>query len=96
MKYYQLTNIAESDISDIYEYGIRHFGLENAANYLLGMHEQFEMLVVHPEIGRSSNALMPGLKRLSYQSHVIFYLRQDECILVIRVLRAEMDFERHI
>ncbi len=41
MGVYKLSKQCKADISDIYEYGIEKFGLNQAQDYLLGLHDIF-------------------------------------------------------
>lgn len=95
MENYRLTRKADNDLPGLYEYGILNFGLSQAQSYLLGLYECLEHLANSP-LGRDANELSPGLKRLIYEFRVIFYKPEETGILVIRILRGEMDFNRHI
>jgi len=97
MANYRLTRKADNDLAALYEYGVLNFGLEKAQLYLLGLYESFDQLSDNPGVGRNANEFFPGLRRLIYRSHVIFYLAGEEgLILIVRVLRKEMDFNRHL
>jgi toxin ParE1/3/4 len=96
MAHYRLTRKADNDLAAHYEYGIETFGLAQAQDYLIGLHDRFITLAQTPTLGRSAEELATGLKRFEYGSHVIFYLPNDEGILIVRVLRQEMDFKRHL
>lgn len=96
MAHYHLTAGADRDLVAHYEFGIESFGLARAQDYFLGLHERFELLAITPTMGRSVNELSPRLRRFEHGSHVIFYLPDDDGILVVRVLRQEQDFKRHI
>lgn len=91
-----LSSKAAADLDGIYEYTILHFGLEQARVYLLGLHERFQMLAEQPTHGRKAEELAPGLRRLGYQSHMIFYLPKDNGIRIVRVLHQRMDVTRHL
>jgi toxin ParE1/3/4 len=71
---YSLSSKAAADLEDIYEYAILNFGLEQARTYLSGLQERFELLARNPKHGRAANELSPGLRRLTYQSHIVFYI----------------------
>ncbi len=45
---YQLTNKAEHEIEDIYEYSILNFGIQTAQDYLSGLHDCFKLLSDNP------------------------------------------------
>lgn len=96
MAHYRLTRKADNDLVALYEYGIDAFGLIRAQDYLIGLHDCFELLAENPVLGRSAEELLPELKRFEHGSHVVFYLPDEFGILVIRVLRQESDFKRHL
>ncbi|MEQ1680240.1 MAG: type II toxin-antitoxin system RelE/ParE family toxin [Nitrospira sp.] len=96
MASYSLSSKAATDLVGIYEYTILHFGLEQARVYLFGLHERFQMLVAQPTQGRKADELAPGLRRVEYQSHVVFYIPKDHGIRIVRVLHQRMDVTRHV
>jgi len=96
MAVYSLTTQADADLEGIYEYTIFNFGLAQARNYLDGLRARFDMLAEHPLHGRSDEALAPGLRRSEYESHIVFYMPQDDGILIVRVLHQRMDVGRHL
>ena len=96
MANYRLTKKADSDITQLYEYGILNFGLNQAQSYLLGLYDDLDHLVQNPLLGHSAHELSLGLRRFEYQSHVIFYEPEEDGVLVVRILRGEMDFRRHL
>lgn len=96
MASYKLSNLASDDIIRIYEYGILNFGLTQAQDYLLGLHECFQKLADNELPVRDASQFVANLKRSQYQRDVIFYLLQDDETLVIRVLGENMDFIRHL
>lgn len=92
---YSLSSKAAADLDGIYEYTILHFGLEQARVYLFGLHERFQMLAEQPMQGRKADELALGLRRVDYQSHVVFYMSKDNGIRIVRVLHQRMDVTRH-
>ncbi|TKB70724.1 MAG: type II toxin-antitoxin system RelE/ParE family toxin [Nitrospira sp.] len=96
MASYSLSSKAATDLEGIYEYTILHFGLEQARVYLLGLHARFQMLAEQPTQGRKADELAPGLRRVEYQSHVVFYIPKDHGIRIVRVLHQRMDVTRHV
>jgi toxin ParE1/3/4 len=96
MASYSLSSKAAADLEGIYEYTILHFGLEQARVYLLGLHGRFQMLAEQPTQGRKADELAPGLRRVEYQSHVVFYIPKDHGVLIVRVLHQRMDVARHV
>ena len=96
MANYSLSNEADLDIENHYEYGILTFGLEQAQNYMLAMHDSFELLADNPNLGRKADFLKENLYRFDFREHVIFYYQKPKGIHISRVLTEDMDFKRHL
>ena len=96
MAVYSLSSKAAADLSRIYEYSILNFGLKQAREYLTGVHERFETLAESPLQGRSASELSPDLRRLEYESHVVFYVPMAKGVRIVRVLHQSMDMKRHL
>lgn len=92
---YVLSEIAELDIEEIYDYGTFKFGSEQAIYYLIEMQSHFEALCKNPEMGRIRNEIKKGLLSFPYQSHIIFYRILDTHIRIIRVLHGSRDLPSH-
>jgi len=95
MAAYRLTRRADDDLDAIYEYTTVNFGLEQAQSYISGLHVRFEELATHPVLGRNAEPLAPGLRRYPYRSHVVFYVPEDQGVLIVRVLHESMEPRRH-
>ncbi len=54
------------------------------------------MLAEQPTQVRTGDELAPGLRRVEYQSHVVFYLSKDDRVRIVRVLHQRMDVTRHL
>lgn len=91
-----LTNRAVADLSDIADFTIQSFGIEQARFYRDGLNQCFEILAANPQLGRSAAELAPNLKRFEYQSHIVFYISKDASILIVRILHQRMDSKRHL
>ena len=96
MAAYSLSSRAAADFEEIYEFTIDRFGLQQARTYLTGLSERFDAVAQNPMLGRDASELSPGLRRLVYQSHVVFYVATDLGVRVIRVLHQSMDVARHL
>ena len=96
MAVYSLSYKAAADLDQIHEYTILNFGLKQARAYLSGLRGRFETLAGNPMQGRSASELSPGLRRLEYQSHVVFYMPKDNGIRIVRVLHQSMDVKRYV
>jgi toxin ParE1/3/4 len=95
MPEYRLSLRADADIAAIAAFTIKTFGMEQARHYRDGLEHSFKMLADQPMRGRSAAQLAPDLRRWNYRSHVIFYVPDEQGVLIVRVLHQRMDFERH-
>ena len=93
---YRLTRRAAADLDGIFEYTAGRFGLEQARSYFDGLHACCERLVGNLGLGRSAESLALGLRRYEFRSHVVFYLPGSEGLVIVRVLHAKMDAQRHV
>ena len=96
MGVYKLSNESKVDIADIYEYGIEKFGLNQAQDYLKGLHDLFQTLADNTNIGRDAYEFFPSLKRYVYKSQMVFYLQTESGVFIVRTLSQSMDYERHL
>ena len=96
MAVYRLSPKAADDLDGIYEYTILNFGLAQAREYLLGLHERFQNLADYPMHGRSAAQLASKLRRLEYRSHIVFYVPNNDGIRIVRVLHESMDVAGHL
>ncbi|MDP2223735.1 type II toxin-antitoxin system RelE/ParE family toxin [Nitrosomonas sp.] len=93
---FHLTNRAVTDLSEIADFTIQTFGVEQARFYRDGLNNCFEILAENPQLGRSAAELASNLKRFEYQSHIVFYISKDASILIVRILHQRMDLKRHL
>lgn len=96
MGVYKLSQECQIDISEIYEYGIEEFGLNQAQEYLIGLHDLFQTLTENTNSGRDASEFHPSLKRFVYKAHMIFYLQVESGIFIVRTLSQSMDYDRHL
>ena len=96
MASYQLTEDAEEDVEGIYEYSILNFGLQQARDYVNGLHRCFGNLADSPRLGRDYSHVKANVLRFEYQSHSVYYTITADGILVLRILGASIDPGRHL
>lgn len=82
------------DLEAIAEYTIGRFGIEQA-RHRDELRTCFAQLADNPRLGRRTEQLSTGLRRYEHRSHVIFYQRTGDQILIVRVLHYRMDVTRH-
>ncbi len=96
MASYELTGPADRDLTEIYAYSFGEFGEATADAYLLGLLDRFAQLAISPEIGRRIDSLRAGYFRFEFKSHIIFYVKSENGVRIIRVLHARMDPKLHL
>ncbi len=72
MGVYKVSGKAENDLAKLYEYGIEIFGLKQAQDYLLGIHDVFQVLSDNSNLGRDASEFIMSLNRFSYKSQPFF------------------------
>lgn len=96
MNNYVLSEEAELDIDEIYDFGVYKFGTTQAMKYLIGLEEHIDTLGKNPDIGRHRLEIKKGLYSLPYVSHIIFYRKLDIKIRIVRVLYGGRDLLRFL
>ena len=95
MPFFRFSPRAESDLLAIGAYTLDKWGNEQAVRYLDGLEACCQMLADNPALGRACDDIFPGLRRIEYGSHVVFYRKSPGGILVSRILHRRMLPERH-
>ena len=96
MSKYVLSQEADNDIEEIFEFGEYKFGKARALSYLIQMEEHFVLLAENPGIGKKRNEIKEGLFSLPYVSHIIFYRILENNIRIVRVLYGGRDLVRFL
>jgi toxin ParE1/3/4 len=87
---------AAEDLLGIAEYTLGRWGEAQAARYLSQLEKCCGGVAQSPLIGRPCTGIMPGLRRIEQGRHVVFFLADDEGVLILRVLHQSMQPERWI
>ena len=87
---------ARDDLKQIYQYGALNWGTPRATSYLEHLKEQLWHLTEHPEMGVMRDELLPAIRSLSVDSHVVFYRLQELQVQIVRILHARQDPQLHI
>ncbi|MCG2429920.1 type II toxin-antitoxin system RelE/ParE family toxin [Aequorivita xiaoshiensis] len=83
---YQLSETADLDLVEIYEYSLIEFGFEQAEEYLDGFHHLFNQLTNFPNEGVLRKDIGLNILSIPYGSHLVFYSIAKNSISIIRVL----------
>ena len=86
MARYELTNAADEDFENIFDFGIDTFGLVQAMDYQQGMAKRFEELAKQPKLYQVVDHIRAGYRRSVYHAHSIYYKIEPTRIFIVRIL----------
>ena len=92
----RFTTLAEADIIDRYLYGFRNFGCDQADRYEAGLGQAIDIIAANPRIAAERREYDPPVRVHHHAKHYIVYLIENGDILILRVLRDEVDLTRHL
>ena len=94
-KIYILSEIADKDLEDIFDYTFDEFGFDQAEKYLLEIEEIFQNLIANPQIGKKRDEIKQDLYSFPKDNHIIFYRILDNHIRIVRVLHGSRDISKY-
>ena len=94
-KIYILSEIADKDLEDIFDYTFDEFGYDQSEKYLLEIEEIFQNLIINPQIGKKRDEIKQGLYSFPKDNHIIFYRILDNHIRIVRVLHGSRDIPKY-
>lgn len=86
MASYSLTREAESDLDQIYAYGILNYGLKQAREYLRGIESRFNEIADNPYQWQAVDHIRLGVRRSVYKSISIYYRTRGDDVLILAVI----------
>lgn len=92
---YILSEAADQDLENIFDFTLNQFGFDQAEKYLLEIEDLFKILVLHPESGKARNEIKEGLYSFPKDNHIIFYRILDKQIQIIRALHGSRDLPNY-
>ncbi len=93
---YKLSEAAAHDIEQLLIQSIQDFGPLQTEAYYHDLTHCLALLADNPEMVNNAEDIRSGYRRFHHESHVIFYTRQNDHILIIRILHKRMDVSRNI
>ena len=95
MAIYKISPAAQSDLVDIYVWGIQNWGTTKANNYQLQLIAAFNILVENPDMGHSVT-IRPHLQRHEVDPYVIFYRKFSYGVRIARILYKNRAMDKHL
>ncbi|MDD4190230.1 MAG: type II toxin-antitoxin system RelE/ParE family toxin [Mangrovibacterium sp.] len=93
---YRLSQKADRDLEEIFDYTVREFGVDQAIAYVNGFEDVFAGLAANPELGRKRNEIRNGLRSFVKGSHTVFYRIVKNHIRIVRILHGCRDIIKFI
>ena len=88
---------ADRDIADQADYLTQHQDLRTGLRFYRAAEETFQLLARQPEMGKQTdyqNSFLTGMRMFPvkrFPNHLVFYLKVDSGIEIIRVLHSARD-----
>jgi len=95
MGHYELSEAADRDFENIFNFGIDRFGLVQALDYQSGMKQRFDELAEQPQLYPTVDDLRKGYRRSVYHSHSIYYRIEQQRVFIVRIL-GQQDLRKAI
>ncbi len=83
---FRISNRADEELIQIYEFGAVVFGPNQAVRYQLELDHVFGLLADNPRMGRLAPKIGPRVRRHEHKSHVILYVEEPDGILIAAVI----------
>ena len=93
MARYELTEAADADFENIFNFGIDLFGLDQALEYQNGMKQRLGELAEQPKLFAAVDHIAKGYRRSVFKSHPIYYRIEPRRVLIVRIL-GQQDTEQ--
>jgi toxin ParE1/3/4 len=87
---------AKSDLSEIWDYTLAEWGVDQAEKYVRDLWEAMQQQACDFSTSIDISDVRSGYRKVISGSHVIFFKLTDDGIDVVRILHQRMDFERHL
>jgi toxin ParE1/3/4 len=91
-----LTKEADKDLTKILRYSLLNFGKQQANKYYSGLKNKVDNIFCNFVISSDYDHILKGLRRTNYESHAIYYIVEDETIVIIRILGQRQEISRHL
>ena len=86
----------QADLDAIWDYTVKHWGIEQAEFYVRQRETAIKSVAVEPRLGRPCDEICAGYKKYPAGSHVLFFRVTSAGIDVVRILHRHMDFDLHL
>lgn len=96
MKTLRFRPAARSDLNEIWEHSVGHWGETQTETYIRAIQKACRELCDGVSTGLSADHVLEGCRRFPAGSHMIYFRENSAEITGIRILHQRMDVPRHI
>jgi toxin ParE1/3/4 len=96
---YRLSDRAESDLAEIWDYSAERWNVEQADRYIDALVSRFVWITANSALWKPRPDLAEGLYSYPQQSHVIYFRACGDApdpIDIVRILHGRMEPDKHI
>ena len=92
---YSLSSKASEDLDAILDYSIINFGVNIMIEYHISLENCFDILADNPNLGIEVEHIRLEYLCFQHRSHSIFYKKEKNGILIVRLLHKNMSAPLH-
>ena len=92
----RFTAQADADLIDCYLYGVTSFGPEQAERYERELRHALSLIADNPRMAPERTEYQPPVRIHHHGKHYIVYVIRDDHLLVVRLLREEVNLRQHL
>ncbi|MEP1094499.1 MAG: type II toxin-antitoxin system RelE/ParE family toxin [Cyclobacteriaceae bacterium] len=96
MANYNLSQPAEIDLEDIFDYSYDQFGIDQAIAYQNQLFDTLGRPGNFPESGISRDDIRKGLRFTISGGHIIFYRLKKQEVFILRILHHSRDVKKYL
>jgi len=93
---FRLTEAAENDLVGIRTYSLKQFGKKQTIKYLTQLEQALVLLSESPALGQKRLDIDSDIFSFPYQSHMIYFTKDVDVIVVFAVLHQKMIPHKHL
>ena len=82
---------AQRDLDDLLLYTRKQWGAAKRSEYRRALHQGLSELQMFPEMGRPRDEIVKGMRSLSLERHIVYYLIRDTDLFVNRIVHASRE-----
>lgn len=101
MRRLEYSDLVEGDLGEAWHFTFERWGAEAAVQFVTFVERQLEQLAAEPELGKELDD-RPGIYAFTIQKHSkddgrrVYFVFDEEKVLVVRILHMKMDPDRHL